>query len=59
MNRKLISQRNKLILSKKKNLISKEFPIEKIIFFGSRAKSEAKKFSDYDILVITKNDLNW
>ena len=59
MNRKLISQRDKLILSKMKNLISKEFAIEKIIFFGSRAKGKAKKFSDYDILVITTNDLNW
>lgn len=59
MNRKLISQKDKLILSKTKNLISKEFPIEKIIFFGSRAKGKAKKFSDYDILIITKNDLNW
>ena len=59
MNSKLISQRDKLILSKTKNLISKEFTIEKIIFFGSRAKGKAKKFSDYDILVITKNDLNW
>jgi predicted nucleotidyltransferase len=59
VNRKLISQRDMLILSKTKKLISKEFPIKRIIFFGSRAKGKANKFSDYDILVIRKNDLDW
>jgi len=59
MNEKLISQRDKLILSRAKSLIAKEFSIEKIIFFGSRLKGKAKSYSDYDILVITKNDLNW
>ncbi|HEX9970698.1 MAG TPA: nucleotidyltransferase domain-containing protein [bacterium] len=59
MIKKLISQKDKLILSRAKNLISEEFPIEKLILFGSRAKGVANKFSDYDILVITKNHLNW
>ena len=59
MTKKLISHKDKLILSRAKNLISKEFPIEKLILFGSRAKGKAKKFSDYDILVVTKNHLNW
>lgn len=59
MTKKLISHKDKLILSKAKNLIAKEFPIDKIILFGSRVKGKASNFSDYDILVITKEDLNW
>ncbi len=36
----------------------KEVPIEKIILFGSRAKGTAKKFSDFDILVVSKKFSN-
>ncbi len=33
--------------------------IEKIILFGSRARGEAKRYSDYDFLIILKNDYDW
>lgn len=38
----------------KKRLTSK-FDIEKIIVFGSQARGTANKYSDVDLLVITKN----
>ncbi len=33
--------------------------IEKIILFGSRAREDYKEDSDYDILIITKEKLDW
>jgi len=33
--------------------------VEKIILFGSRARGEAREDSDWDILVIVENRINW
>jgi len=41
----------------KKRLLAK-FDLEKIILFGSQARGEANKFSDVDLLIITKNVKN-
>jgi uncharacterized protein len=41
----------------KRRLISK-FDIEKIILFGSQARGTSNKYSDVDLLVITKNVKN-
>jgi predicted nucleotidyltransferase len=35
----------------------KDYTIEKIILFGSRARGDNNKDSDYDVLVILKEDL--
>ena len=32
--------------------------LEKLVFFGSRARGDFDEWSDYDILVITENALN-
>ena len=34
---------------------SKEIPIEKVIFFGSRAKGTFKRNSDYDFILVSKD----
>jgi len=42
--------------------LSEEFgdEIKEVVLFGSRAKGDATKDSDYDILIIlNKNDYNW
>ncbi len=46
-----------------KNIIPKtaekfNVKIERIILFGSRAKGKAKKYSDWDILIITEKKLD-
>lgn len=33
--------------------------IDKIILFGSRANGKAKRYSDYDILIIIKGSYDW
>ena len=44
-----------------KQLLIKNFPnhIEKIILFGSQVNGKSKKYSDYDILIILKNEYDW
>ena len=37
----------------------KGYTIEKIILFGSRARGDNKADSDFDILVIVKEDIVW
>ncbi len=33
--------------------------VSKIILFGSRANGNPKEYSDFDILIILKNDFDW
>jgi len=33
--------------------------VDRIILFGSKAKGNAGRFSDYDILIILKRDYDW
>lgn len=33
--------------------VNKDFPIEKIIFFGSRAKGRPHKWSDIDLIIVS------
>lgn len=37
-----------------KSTIKKDIPIDKFILFGSRAKGTSKKYSDFDILIVSK-----
>jgi len=41
--------------------VAKEMNIEidKIILFGSRARGDYREESDYDILIVTKEKLDW
>jgi len=41
--------------------VAKEMKIEidKIILFGSRARGDYREESDYDILIVTKEKLDW
>ena len=50
-------KKDKLIpmLESFKNKVNKKVKIDKIIFFGSRAKGIQKKISDIDLLVISKD----
>ncbi len=36
-----------------------EIEIEKIILFGSRARGDYRKESDWDVLIVTKEKLDW
>jgi len=49
------------ILNELKSLLVKEFGprIDKVILFGSQMNGDAHEFSDYDILIILKDDYDW
>jgi len=42
----------------KKVLAQNSFTLHSIILFGSRARGDSDKESDYDILIIVKEDIN-
>ena len=51
-----MGQRESLIkqLGQFKKNASRDIPIEKLIFFGSRARGKPKKYSDVDLIVVSK-----
>lgn len=59
MAKKSLTEKEKEILSQIKHVVTQEFDIERLFFFGSHVQGTAKEDSDYDILIITKKDLDW
>ena len=49
---------SKIILSELKNHLVKNYgnPIKDVILFGSQARGDSQKFSDYDVLIVLDND---
>jgi predicted nucleotidyltransferase len=39
--------------------LRQQFPVEKIILFGSKARGESDEHSDVDLLIITARPINW
>jgi predicted nucleotidyltransferase len=52
---------NKEAMNELKKLLLKQFPnlIDKIILYGSRAENKENEYSDYDILLILKQEYDW
>jgi len=40
-------------------LMKENYPLDKIILFGSKARGDSDQYSDIDILLITSRQLNW
>lgn len=51
----------KEILKEIDKLLRESYPddIEKVILYGSRSRGDARDYSDYDILIILKNEYDW
>jgi len=49
---------SKIILSELKNHLVKNYgnPVKDVILFGSQARGDSQKFSDYDVLIVLDND---
>jgi predicted nucleotidyltransferase len=39
--------------------MKENYPLDKIILFGSKARGDSDQYSDIDILLITSRQLNW
>lgn len=52
---------NQQAMQELKDLLVTTFPddIENVILFGSRVTGDAGEYSDYDVLVILKNEYDW
>ena len=46
------------IVKKFRSRLSRHFPVKEVIFFGSRARGESKKWSDFDIIVVSDEFAN-
>ncbi len=49
---------SKIILHELKNHLVKNYnnPVKDVILFGSQARGDSQKFSDYDVLIVLDND---
>ncbi|MDM8536111.1 nucleotidyltransferase domain-containing protein [Desulfobacterales bacterium HSG17] len=48
----------KKLLSEIKSEINRDYPLAKVIFFGSRARGSGEIFSDWDILILIEEGLS-
>lgn len=57
----IMMKENKIILNDVKELLNNKYPnlIDKIILFGSQVIGTAREYSDYDFLIIFKNNITW
>jgi len=53
--------RNEIIITELKDILVTRFGknIDHVELFGSQAKGNAKKSSDYDVIIVLKNNYNW
>ena len=56
-----VMTKNKIILTELKELLTAGFgdDIGRVILFGSQVEGRARRYSDYDILVILNKDYGW
>ena len=52
---------SKIILTELKNHLIKNLsnPVKDVILFGSQARGDSQKYSDYDVLIVLDNDYSW
>jgi len=52
---------NKIIIQEVQKVLKEKFgnKVTKVILYGSRSRGDYKDYSDYDILVIVKEDFDW
>lgn len=53
--------KTKIILKELKELLAAKFgdDINRVILFGSRVEGRARKYSDYDVLIVVARDYDW
>lgn len=54
----MVKKEHLIYLKKFKKQLSKEIPIEKMYLFGSRAKGKPHRWSDFDLLIVSKKFKN-
>ena len=40
-------------------VLKEQFPVEKVILFGSKSRGDDEKHSDIDLLIVTSRTLHW
>ena len=50
----MVSEEDLRKLRQFKEVLSKSMPIDEMLLFGSRARGEIRRWSDYDLMVVSK-----
>jgi len=54
-----LSKREKDAMDAAVRLLKKQFPVERVILFGSKARGDSGEHSDIDLLLVTSHPLHW
>ena len=54
-----IIKRERLAIKRTAIVLKEQFPVEKVILFGSKSRGDDEKHSDIDLLIITARILHW
>ena len=52
-------KREREAIKKAAKLLKEQFPVEKVILFGSKSRGDDEKHSDIDLLIVTGRTLHW
>ncbi|MDP1808802.1 MAG: nucleotidyltransferase domain-containing protein [Actinomycetota bacterium] len=54
-----LKEKDRLAIEEAVRLLKSQFPVAKVILFGSKAMGRADDESDIDLLILTTQTLNW
>ncbi len=54
-----LSDRDRRAIAAAAALLREKYPVEDVILFGSKARGEATRDSDIDLLILTRDRLSW
>ena len=54
-----LSEKDRQAVKAASAILRQQFPVERVMLFGSKARGDADAESDIDLLVLTRRRLNW
>ena len=54
-----LPKREREAVEKAVSVLKKQFPVQRVILYGSKARGDYDKHSDVDLLLITSRSLHW
>lgn len=49
----MVEKKDMIVLGKFKEKLDRDFPVEKIILFGSKSRGEVHEWSDFDLIIVS------
>jgi uncharacterized protein len=54
-----LSANDRAAIQRAAAILRQKFPVDRLILFGSKARGDDKADSDIDLLVLTRDEVNW